>query len=700
MRIRNFASTLNFAKATLNEDRVDDNVNFEKNFNSIMRQAAIYIKKLARRNEVSEDITDQELNSLILDDYNRLLDETYQNTDIPLISMKYVAVKYLSKHRGEISGLLKEIEERGLVYSENESYTDDFHENLLIALLAIQNDYEQYCENMKLTNPEFLTEIEALVEQNGKIGGFKKYCEKYSKMKGLPFNSRRQIISYGYLSIFGLEGIDETVVPEGSAVLKYKAGNFVKDYVNGYLERLEPVYRENLENSILSSFEQLDRFGEIHSGIKKHNDKMKRIGLPGLGYARPEKPTLPSGTVLPKVEDLMNRNNLASQDIDVLLRMNSFYNNRLAKVINDYSMAIFTIDNLGLARQIYEGKSPTKADISDETLEQLMIKYKTLILPIKSFYAITQRQIEENPNQFDVNVQELETEDESLSGKKQVVLDLEEFIDSVKKSWGTEYEEHFNSSLPGVKNDLRQDILLTNMLYNPVFLSYRFKNMALKSEYAYLHYLSQTPNSKSLNFGAVLKRDDDWEKRTVLLASDGGVNLSNRLHTIKREFVDFLISYTGKPLVRIYEGFNDFNVGSEYMSSKILLPTSKQHSKYLKELQRGKLPQSDTISRVTRFNQNFIDHINYCADNTNFMKQYAVPVNKKDKKGNQVVQYVQPIRYIDLTDGIIYTQLEDGKLVDKNGSFYGENKVSLEDVLDEPIMNSKTQDKTRRRCKR
>lgn len=693
MRIRNFASTLNFAKATLNEDRVDDNVNFEKNFNSIMKQASIYIKKLARRKEVSEDITDQELNSLILDDYNRLLDETYQNTDIPLISMKYVAVKYLSKHRNEIPGLLKEIDERGLVYSENESYTDDFHENLLIALLAVQEDYEQYCANMKLTNPEFLAEIEALVAEHGNVGGFKKYCEKYSKMKGLPFNSRRQIISYGYLSIFGLEGIDETTVPEGSAVLKYKASNFVKDYINGYLERLEPIYRENLENSILSSFEQLEQFGEIYSGIKKHNDKMKRIGLPGLGYARPEKETLPSGTVLPKVEDLMNRNNLASQDIDVLLRMNSFYNNRLAKVINDYSMAIFTIDNLGLARQVYEGKAPTKADISEETLEQLMIKYKTLILPIKAFYAITQRQIEENPEQFDVNVQELETEDESLSGKKQVVLDLEEFIDSVKKSWGTEYEEHFNEVLPGVQNDLRQDIFLTNVLYNPVFLSYRFKNMALKSEYAYLHYLSQTPNSKSLNFGAVLKRDDDWKKRTVLLASDGGVNLSNRLHTIKREFIDFLVAYTGKPLVRIYEGFNDFNVGSEYMSSKILLPSAKQHSKYLKELQKGKLPQADTVSRVTRFNQNFIDHINYCADSARFMQQHSVPVNKLDKKGNQIVQYVQPIRYIDLTDGIIYTQMEDGKLVDKNGFAYGQRRIELEDVIDEPIKDTlKTQE--------
>lgn len=685
MRIRNFASTLNFAKATLNEDRVDDNVNFEKNFNSIMRQASIYIKKLARRNEIGEDVTDQELNSLILDDYNRLLDETYQNTDIPLISMKYVAVKYLSKHRDEIPGLLKEIDERGLVYSENEAYTDDFHENLLIALLAVQDDYEQYFENMKLTNPEFLAEIEALVEQNGKVGGFKKYCEKYSKMKGLPFNSRRQIISYGYLSIFGLEGIDEQSVPEGSAVLKYKSSNFVKDYVNGYLERLEPIYRENLENSILSSFEQLDRFGEIHSGIKKHNDKMKRIGLPGLGYSRPEKETLPSGTVLPKVEDLMTRNNLASQDIDVLLRMNSFYNNRLAKVINDYSMAIFTIDNLGLARKVYTEKPPTKADFSEDTLEQLMIKYKTLILPIKAFYAITQRQIEQNPDQFDINVQELETEDESLAGKKQVVLDLEEFIDSVKKSWGTEYEEHFNQVLPEVKNDLRQDIFLTNVLYNPVFLSYRFKNMALKSEYAYLHYLSQTPNSKSLNFGAVLKRDDDWKKRTVLLASDGGVNLSNRLHTIKREFIDFLIAYTGKPLVRVYEGFNDFNVGSEYMSSKILLPAAKQHSKYLKELQKGKLPQTDTVSRVTRFNQNFIDHINYCADSTRFMQQHSMPVNKTDKKGNPIVQYVQPIRYLDLTDGNIYTQMEDGRLVDKKGFEYGQRRVELEDVIDEPV---------------
>ena len=692
MRIRNFASTLSFATTTLKEDRIDDNVNFEKNFNSIMKQASIYIKKIAKENGLTEELSDSEINSLILEDYNRLLDETYQSTDISLISMKYIAVKYLSNHKNEISQLLNEIKQRGLKYSEEEAYTDDFHENLLIALLSVQDDYEKYCENMNEANPEFLVEIRELVEKYGKSGAFKKYCEKYTKLKGISFTSRRQIISYGYLTIFGLEGIDVNEA-ESLTALKYKSDNFVKDYINGYLERLEPIYRENLESSILSSFSELEKFGEVKFGIKKHNEKMKRICLPGLGYARYDKETLPSGTILPKVEDLMNRKNLEKLDIDVLLRMNSFYNNRLAKVINDYSMAIFTIDNLGLIKQFYEGNLLTKEDISEDTLEQLLIKYKTLILPIKSFYAITQHQIEENPEKFNKNVQALETDNQNLSGKRQVVLGIDDFIEDVKVAWGSEYEEYFNKALPEVKNDLRKDILLTNILYNPVFLSYRFKNMALKSEYAYLHFLSQMPKNKSLNFGVVLKKENDWKKRTVLLASDGGVNLSNRLHTIKNEFVDFLISYTGRPLARIYEGFEDFNVGNEYISSKILLPSAKEHAKYLKELEKGGLPNSDTISKITYYNQNFIEHFNYCAYNNNFMKKYAVQVNMMNKKGKSVVQYVQPIRYIDLLTGEKYTQLEDGIIVDENGLTYEDRKNNKEAIKEKNIKH-KAQDKT------
>ena len=502
----------------------------------------------------------------------------------------------------------------------------------------------------------------------------KKYCDKYSKISGISYNARRQILTYGYLTIFGLEGLDESSVTEKSPVMKYKTSNCIKDYVSGYLERLEPLYRQNLEDSIISTFCQLDKFGEIVQSVEKHNSKMKRIGLPGLGYAIEDGETIDGGTVLPKVQDLMKKDSLSKLDIDVLLRMNSCYNNRLAKVINDYSMAIFVMDNLNCVQDIYEGNVPTKEAISKEKLEQLMIKYKTLILPIKSYYAKTQREIEENPEDFGMNVQEVDSENERLGSKKQVVLDLEDFIGDVKSSWGKEYTEYFNRELPDVSNELGQDIYLTNMLYNPVFLSYRFKNMTLKSEYAYLHYLSQTQKNKSLNFGVVLKKEDDWKKRTILLASDGGTNLSNRLHTIKDGFEDFLISHTGKPLARIYEGFNDFFVGSEYVSSKILLPTAKQHTKYLKDLKRGKLAEKgDRVSRITPLNQRFIEHTNYCADSTQFMQAHSVPVNRVDKKGNVIVEYKQPIRYINLTNGTIYCQKEDGKLVDKNGVAYGEN---------------------------
>ena len=683
MRIRSFSSTLNFAITTLNEDKADDNVNLEKNFNEIMEKAAAYIRKIVAENFGEEEISESDLNTLILEDYNRVVDETYQNTDIPVMSMKYIAVKYLTRHRDEIPALLNEIDERGLKYTPDESYSDDFHENLIYAVLAIKDDYREYCENMRETNPEFQEEIEELVSKYGKVDAFKRYCEKYSNMKMIPFQSRRQIVSYGYLSIFGIEGLDESALSGKAAVLKYKKANYIKDYVTTYLERLEPMYREELENAVISRFCQLDQFGEVVENLENHNTRMRRIGLPGLGYFIDDNPEGTSN--FPKIKDLMNKEILRGLDIDVLLRMNSFYNNRLAKVINDYSMAIFVLDNLNLTKEVQEGKNVRREDLPEGVLDGLMVKYQTLILPIKSFYVETQREIEENPNDFNENVQEIESDNDGLSSKKQVVLSLEDFIGDIKKAWKGEYTAYFNEKLPGIDNDLRRDVFLTNVLYNPVFLSYRFKNMALKSEYAHLHFMSQEKPDSSLNYGVVLsgKEGQNINRKTVLLASDGGLNLPNRLHTLRRDFSDFLISYTGTPLARVYEGFNDFFVTGEYVSSQVLLPFAKQHSKYIKDIKRGKTQDNgDKISRINTFNEKFVDHIMYCADSSQFMKSHKITTETVDKKGRAVKQTVQPVRYVDLTSGKIYMKNEKGVLVDKDGIAYGKN-VEKEDMQEE-----------------
>ena len=242
----------------------------------------------------------------------------------------------------------------------------------------------------------------------------------------------------------------------------------------------------------------------------------------------------------------------------------------------------------------------------------------------------------------------------------------------MKKSWKGENTAYFNEKLPGIDNDLRRDVFLTNVLYNPVFLSYRFKNMALKAEYAYLHFLSQEQPEKSLNFGIVIDGDEEENDNSILLASDGELNLPNRLHIFKRDFTDFLVAFTGKPLARIYEGFNDFTIGGEYISSQLLLPISKDHEKYLKALKSGKLKaEGDTVSNINPLNEGFIKHIEYCMNSSKFMEAYKAPIQKANKKGKIVTERVQVIKFVDLTDGKRYIQKSDGRIVDNTGREYG-----------------------------
>ena len=77
------------------------------------------------------------------------------------------------------------------------------------------------------------------------------------------------------------------------------------------------------------------------------------------------------------------------------------------------------------------------------------------------------------------------------------------------------------------------------------------------------------------------------------------------------------------------------------------------------------------------------------------MPRHAIEINRTDKKGKPVVQYIQPVRYIDLTNGIIYVRQEDGKLVDRHGVVYGENKVTLDSSIEDKYKFTKTEEKAR-----
>lgn len=688
MRIRDFFTTLNFA--IINSDNSSRDVfrDFKNNFDENMEIAAEYIEKLYRMQTQDGPIDEESFKLCLIEDYDKMLDETYRSTYIYSLSMKYIALKYLEKHRSEIPALKKEIEERGLVYEEDESFTDNFHENLLRALLSAENDYRVYYENMAQINGEYLVEINDFWHKYGKEEGFKKYCEKYSKIKSVQMSVRRHFLSYAYLIMFGLEGSDNL------AISKYKKSYAIKEYITTFSERMEKDYREELVASVISLTSQLDRFGLLAEYRDEHARKMSTIGLPGLRYTVSTKELRATGELKkvpenvieksnnPSVSTLLSEDELKKLPIDVLLRMNSFYNNRVAKRIHTYAISLFVYEEANFTMNVIQGERITRKDIDSNFLENLLLKFEVIRLPVKNFFEESQRDVEEHCEKY--NKKEIEYAD-GTTRKQAVIMSMESFVKDVKNSWRKEYQEYFDERLPECNNDLRQDILFINKLYNPIFLSYRLKNLAMKSEYAYMYYLSQVHPEMSLNFGIVIPRNQNaldvvQSNKSIFVASDGILNFPNRLHTIRTDYIDFIKAYTGSPLIRLYEGIEDFDFFRGYTTAQLLLPITAAQVKYLKELKKGKRPKDDSNSKVHSGNEALVDHILFCADRKSFMPRHCVPVTRYDKKGNPVISYLPRVRYVDSRDGEIYTINEYGKLVGKNGKIIEMNGEVIKSI--------------------
>ena len=695
MRIYDFSSTLNFAVINLNNPDRDSFQGFEEKFDERMMDAAIYIRRLYEEASKDGEITEEEFKDYIIEDYDRILDQTYRSTDIYALSMKYIALKYLEAHRSEIPVLMEEIRQRGLTYSETEAYTDDFHENLLIALLDLGKDFEIYSQNMRDINGEFLDEIKEFEAKYGKEEGFKKYCEKYSKMKEINMVTRRHFINYAYLSIFGIEGADVDL-PDKSPVMKYKKSFAIRDYVSNFADRIEADYREELVTSIIALTGQLDRFGLLVQHRDEHARKMRDLRLPGLRYSvtaqelREKKDRNITEDDLeknndPSISTILSENELSKLPLDVLLRMNSFYNNRLAKIIQSYALSLYILEEIGATMYVIDGKYLSKDSIDKATLDSLLLKFEMLRLPIKRFYEVSQRDIENDVGNF--VTEEIVFEEGEESGKQAAILNMDAFARDMRRVWKKEYETYFDRILPNANNNLNQDVLLINKLYNPIFLSYRFKNLALKSEYAFMHYLSQTESKRILNFGLVLPRGQTTIKRTktVFVASDGELNFANRLHTIGNDYIDFITSYTGSPLVRLYEGIEDFDYFADYTTAQLLLPVTKKQLKYLKELKKGKKSNKtdkvDTISNIHSGNEALVDHIIFCAEGTTPMTRHRIPIISYDKKGNPITTYIPKVRYWDSRDGKIYTLNEYGKLVGTDGTIIEMNGEKVDNTV-------------------
>lgn len=668
MKIRDFFSTLNFSISILNDRNNEDVRNFEDNFDDIMRNSIEYIRRLAEDN--AEALSDEyDIDDLVLDDYDYISNETFQNTDIHPIAMKYVASKYLNSHRDIIPDLEREIEERGLVFCEEESYTDDFHENLLTALLSLKHDYKENYGTLLEELPEEVSSILRVGTDPGeKDAAFRTLHNKFGSATMAPYALRRNVMMMGYYSLYGLQGLDDKTAPQST--LKIKNAFHIKDYIQSYVDRLEPVFKNEIVNSILSIVYQLDRFGEIYEKIESHNDRMNRYGLPGLGYQSDEKEIYPN---LPRFEQLMTEELLMKQNVEDLLILNVFYNNRFAKVMNEYALSLFVIGNLDRTQRYVDGEELTVSRLSKSTLNVLITKYQTLILPVKQYFIEEQSKISSNPYVFieDATELELDSSSEESRTKKRIELNPNAFVKRMTKAWRNDYRDYYNSRLPGITHNLEDDLLFTNILYNPIFLSYNFKYDSVKAAYAYLNYLSNEEPDRSLNYGVVLDKDNLNNGVNVLLAFDGNLDSTVKAHVKKQAFEDFLVAQTGSLDARVFVGFDDFFIAGEFATSQLVAPQCRQREKFIKGLRNGSAVKENPSARITPVNEKFLNHLEYNVNKTKFMPAHKVVMTTRNRKGKLVQDSVQPVIKCNMKTMKRYIRNYEGEFIDEN-EFYSQ----------------------------
>ncbi len=666
MRIKDFYTTLNYAINEFNRTEMSKDKSMSKlrYLDENIQMASEYIQRLYKKSKFADkEISKGELSELIIDDYGNIIDEIYLNYSVYGSLMKYLAAKYLSQHLSDIPILLQEAKEKGIEFDENQLYMDDFHNNLLYVCLDLENNYNTYINNLEKFNSEFIDLMRKFVENYGPKEGYIRLCQRYNNTKIYSVSDKTKIMRTAYIVMFGLTGLQTDNLSKEDKALKFKNNSQAKDYIFSYTESLSDDCKEMITNVLLVILNRLNEFGYLSDAAENYKKRLQRIGLPGLKYVFKEEETVNN----PSIESIVRYENFINLELQDLVRMISFYNNKLAKVLDNYSLALFFMESIESTYDILKGKTISTSSFDKDDLENLYLKKVVLNNTLKIFFEETQRDIDKNPNKYEVSSIELTNQTQSNMLSVATEVSLENFLKSVREKWRNEYEKYFNKCLRKFNNKLEDNILLENLFYNGIFALYAYKTLGIKSEFACMMKLFGPEESN--NYGIILEYNRDGKhipinsEKYILIASDGRT-ATNRLHVPRIPFEEFCKSINGNSLIRVYEGAEDFKYIDYDITNQLLLPYTKAQIKYLRDVKSGKLKKSNlTEDSVTPLNEAFIDHTLYSMGESEILLRHSRKEVSFNKKGKPVTKYYPRVRYLDFETDKLY-ELINGELVE------------------------------------
>ncbi len=522
------------------------------------------------------NITIDEMKDLFFEEQYQTLMKFSENANLEGKFFQYKAAKTLLKDKKK----LKEVYEK--VENQNNKSLDD-----------IYNSDDEH--SLEVLVKEMIKALE-----NRSISSYTRvFGEKYKKQSE---KEKKKI----------MEGLSK----EDRDILKQYIATTSDDNVqNVYnlIEYINPELEEGLKDNLIQTMECMgeffDRFGLIEIYEKAQTAELRGIYLKEL-----EVPLYQDkfGKKEIEINKLFSEEYLRQFDIDDLLVLNAFWQNRFAKASEKVNNAFFAVSELEI---IDSGK---QYNYLDE--DYLLIKMKTNFL--KSISDVISVKIQNK-----------------IQNEKQEncrVFDANEISENMLEPFAKEYDEIISSMTVGKENNLVSDYNKYAVLHNQLQNSYIGKDSML------INILDWLWDNKGIgNWGCINEKDNDKaNSKYVLLGIDyEGMNMPVRLHMEKDFLKKFLITHTGKTIMPVYEGSEDFFVRKKLVTTNVLMPVSNKHKKVINDA-----IQKNTYDRET---VNFLEHLLYIKDRSKY------PNHLKEKKivNGKEILVIPPKKYINIVTG-------------------------------------------------
>lgn len=401
---------------------------------------------------------------------------------------------------------------------------------------------------------------------------------------------------------------------------------------------IEKDLRANLQKSILSLTSALKDTGAYQTYEKVNHRNFSFLGLPSFQYEPVQNDSI-------YVDLQASPGYLTGLSIEDLVVLNSYWLNRYTKELNAYADCLAIIHELSLVPSILDRTCTSASTIPEETLTSISEK-RYCLFPLINNYVV-KMQTEINNDTVDPSLIINSPNDDNF-----VQFTYEPLKQLVRENtFPQEYKDYFDKALPSSPNDPAEDIEYHSKLFNPSIIAYMQKSCYLSALIANLE------NKELKNAGVIpekISKDGTHMNfsRFVGLGIDANLTFPVRAH-LRVDFLrDFLKSYTGKTIVPVYEGIEDFCFPgtNQFASAQLVLPFSTKQQDLLKK----KMKATKESDKVPLRNRNFVSHLYYLSNPSQRLPEHLLtPVtNSKGKVKNEFIR-----RYVDLEDGQLYLKI-------------------------------------------